>query len=267
MTEADSNPDQAPATREGTPAEGHGDTGRDPWHYLRSHTDARIAMGRAGGSLRTRSLLEFNVAHARARDAVHTAFEIAPIEDALRGRGIGTERLATAARSRGEYLARPDLGRSLDTASAERVHALASALGPRDLAVLVSDGLSASAAMGHAAPTVAELAGILSAEGWSLYPVFLVPFARVKLQDQVGGILGARHSLILLGERPGLSSHDSLGAYLTYGPRADRTDADRNCVSNIRGGGVAPAEAARKLARILIESRRVGLSGTALRDV
>jgi ethanolamine ammonia-lyase small subunit len=240
--------------------------GRDPWQALGSHTAARIALGRTGGSLRTESLLEFRLAHAGARDAVHAPFDIAALEDALHSRGLEAERLATAATDRTTYLARPDLGRTLEAESANRLRAAAVSWGRRDLAILVSDGLSPAAAGRHAAATVAELSGILTGLGWTLYPIFLIPFARVKLQDEIGGLLNARLSVILLGERPGLSSHDSLGAYLTFEPRADRSDANRNCVSNIRSDGLPPVEAARKLAQLLIESRRLGLSGTALRD-
>jgi ethanolamine ammonia-lyase small subunit len=240
--------------------------GGDRWVALKAHTPARIALGRAGGSLRTESLLDFRMAHARARDAVHQPFDTDGLAASLRGLGLEAERLATAAPDRATYLARPDLGRRLETQSAERLRAAAGLLGRRDLAVLVSDGLSAAAAHAHAAETVAELDRILRAAGWTLYPVFVVPLARVKLQDAVGEILGARHSLMLLGERPGLSAHDSLGAYLTFEPRADRTDADRNCVSNIRGDGLPPMRAAAKIANILIASRRRGLSGTALRE-
>ena len=240
--------------------------GRDSWRPLSAHTPARIALGRAGGSLRTESLLELRLAHAGARDAVHSAFDAAALEKEIQAQGLATERLATAASDRATYLARPDLGRILDPESEARLHARAAAWGTRDLAIIVSDGLSARAAAGHAAVTVAELAKALSGSGWTLYPILVVPYARVKIQDAVGAILGARHSVILLGERPGLSAHDSLGAYLTFDPRAERTDADRNCVSNIRGGGLTPLSAARKIAGLLIESRRLGLSGTALRD-
>jgi ethanolamine ammonia-lyase small subunit len=239
---------------------------RDGWHNLAAHTDARIALGRAGGSLRTQSLLEFNVAHARARDAVHATFEVDALVKALGLAGIATEVLATAASDRATYLVRPELGRKLSEASAARLRLLAESTGPRDLAVIVSDGLSATAAGNHAAQTVVELHGLLSHGGWTLYPIFILPYARVKVQDEVGSILGARHSLILLGERPGLSAHDSLGAYLTFAPGPGRTDADRNCVSNIRGGGLAPPQAAAKLARFLLESRRLGISGNGLRD-
>jgi ethanolamine ammonia-lyase small subunit len=239
---------------------------RDGWHHLTAHTEARIALGRAGGSLRTSSLLEFNVAHARARDAVHATFEVDKLVGEFGASGIATEVLSTAAPDRASYLVRPELGRRLSEVSRGRLESLGKSMGPRDLAVIVSDGLSASAAGNHAAQTVAELSGILTARGWTLYPVFVIPLARVKVQDEVGSLLGARHSLIVLGERPGLSAHDSLGAYLTFEPRSDRTDADRNCVSNIRGGGLAPPKAAAKLARMLLESRRLGLSGTGLRD-
>jgi ethanolamine ammonia-lyase small subunit len=239
---------------------------RDPWFQLATHTSARIALGRAGGSLRTKSLIEFRMAHARARDAVHAPFDAAGLASSFRKRGLTTDFAASAAPDRHTYLARPDLGRQLSADSNARLRATAGSLGRRDLVVIVSDGLSALAVHSHAADTVEHLGGILQAGGWTLYPVYIIPLARVKIQDAVGEILGARHSLILLGERPGLSSQDSLGAYMTFGPRADRTDADRNCVSNIRGDGLPPLEAAAKIARILTESRRLALSGTALRD-
>jgi ethanolamine ammonia-lyase small subunit len=240
---------------------------RDSWRALAAHTPARIALGRAGGSLRTESLLELRLAHAGARDAVHSQFDVAGMEEALHKRGLATERLATAAVDRGTYLARPDLGRTLDPDSEDRLRSRSDSWGRRDLVILVSDGLSAQAAESHAPDTVVELVRIMTASGWTHYPVMLAPFARVKLQDAVGALLGASHSVILLGERPGLSAHDSLGAYLTFDPRAERTDADRNCVSNIRKSGLPPLAAARKIAGMLIESRRLGLSGTALRDL
>ncbi len=240
--------------------------GRDSWQGLRALTDARIALGRAGGSLRTESLLEFRLAHAGARDAVHTPFDLAGLEASLHAAGLETERLASRVTDKQTYLLRPDLGRKLAPASIDRLEAARGLWGQRDLAILISDGLAADAAHHHAAETVTELARILREAGWTLYPLFLVPYARVKLQDAVGGLLGARHSVILLGERPGLSAHDSLGAYLTFQPGETRTDADRNCVSNIRAGGLPPSAAAQKLAELLIASRRLGLSGTALRE-
>jgi len=241
------------------------DNGRDPWVGLGAHTAARIALGRAGGSLRTASLLEFTVAHSLARDAVQAEFDVGRLEEELRAAGLATARLASRAGDRAHYLRRPDLGRALAPASAEWLRAFAAANLSRDVAIIVSDGLSA-AATAHAAGTIAALARHLEEAHVTSYPVFLVPLARVKLQDAVGDVLGVRQSVILLGERPGLSAPDSLGAYLTYEPRAHRTDADRNCISNIRVGGLPPAMAARKIAQLLLDSRRLGLSGTRLRE-
>jgi ethanolamine ammonia-lyase small subunit len=256
----------APEPQAGAPAPARTGLGsRDPWGLLASRTEARIGLGRAGGSLRTESVLDLRLAHALAVDAVHAPFDVSGVQQALRSAVLETERLATRAPDRGTYLLRPDLGRALEPRSAGLLREKAGAWGRRDLAILVSDGLSATAAERHAAQTVAELARILTGRGWTLYPILIAPFARVKLQDEVGGILGARHSVILLGERPGLSAHDSLGAYLTFEPRAERSDADRNCVSNIRDRGLRPGEAAREIAHLLLESRRLGLSGTRLR--
>jgi ethanolamine ammonia-lyase small subunit len=240
--------------------------GGDPWRRLRRHTPARIALGRAGGSLRVASLLEFRLAHARARDAVHAAFDLDALERQLGEVGLECVRLATGAPDRSTYLARPDLGRRLDPESRQRLLALAPAWGKRDLVVIVSDGLSAPAVAAHAAATAASLAAALASEGWTLYPLVLAPLGRVKLQDEIGQILGSPHSLILLGERPGLSAVDSLGAYLTFAPGPDRTDADRNCVSNIRQEGLPPREAGLRIAALLSASRSQGTSGVRLKE-
>jgi len=240
--------------------------GRDPWFALSAWTNARVALGRAGGSLRTPSLLDFRLAHARARDAVQAAFDADRLEVELQAHGLPVFRLATAAADRRTFILRPDLGRKLDDAARQRLQAAAAAWGRRDLAILVSDGLAAQAAERHAVATIVPLVTELERAGWTLCPILVVPFGRVKLQDEVGGLLGARHTLMLLGERPGLGSPDSLGAYFTFGPRVDRTDADRNCVSNIRPEGLPPAEAALKLARLLGESARRRVSGVALKD-
>jgi len=241
--------------------------GGDRWAGLRRFTQARIALGRTGGSLRTESVIDFRLGHARARDAVHAPFDPLALAASLRDAGIETFPLATEIGERRTYLARPDLGRKLDEASQRKLRCQAPIWGNRDLAILVSDGLSALAAERQAVPLLAHLLPLLHSEGWSLYPVLIVPFARVKLQDEVGELLGARQSVILLGERPGFSSIDSLGAYLTYRPNAGRTDADRNCLSNIRPEGLPPVEAAVKLADLLIESARRGVSGVALKDL
>lgn len=242
------------------------DAGRDPWQALSRYTSARIALGRAGGSVRTGSLLDFRLSHARARDAVMAAFDADALERELAQKSVDTHRLATAVPDRRVYLVRPDLGRRLDDEARDRLLAVAPTWGQRDLAIIVSDGLAAQAAERHAAAVIVALCEQLRAAGWTLFPVFIVPLARVKLQDEIGELLGARHTLMLLGERPGLGSPDCLGAYLTYKPGATRTDADRNCVSNIRPEGLSPAAAARKLAHLLLESARLRVSGVALKD-
>ena len=242
------------------------DAGRDPWVGLRRYTAARIALGRTGGSQRTDDVLAFRLSHARARDAVTAPFDIEGMAERLHAAGFATHRIGTGVSDKKTYLVRPDLGRRLDETSRAQLAASAPTWGRRDLVIIVSDGLAAQAAESHAIETITVLAEHLTAAGWTLYPVLLAPFGRVKLQDEVGELLGARHALMLLGERPGLGTPDSLGAYLTHHPRATCTDADRNCVSNIRPEGLLPAAAGRKLAHLLIESARLGVSGVALKD-
>jgi len=242
------------------------DAGRDPWVGLRRHTAARIALGRTGGSQRMDTVLDFRLSHARARDAVMAAFDLEGIGAHFSAAGFATHRIATAVADKKTYLVRPDLGRRLAAGVCTDLGRLADGWGKRDLVIIVSDGLAAQAAEHHAVETATRLAEHLTAAGWTLYPILLAPFGRVKLQDEVGELLGARHALMLLGERPGLGTPDSLGAYLTHHPRATCTDADRNCVSNIRPEGLPPAAAARKLAHLLIESARLGVSGVGLKD-
>ncbi|MET0263268.1 MAG: ethanolamine ammonia-lyase subunit EutC [Rariglobus sp.] len=242
------------------------DTGRDPWVGLRKFTAARIALGRTGGSQRMETVLDFRLSHARARDAVMAPFDAEGLADRLRKAGFGTHGIGTAVTDKKTYLVRPDLGRKLAETARGELAKSAEEWGARDLVIIVSDGLAAQAAERHAVETITLLAELLTAEGWTLYPILLAPFGRVKLQDEVGELLGARHALMLLGERPGLGMPDSLGAYLTHHPRTTCTDADRNCVSNIRPEGLPPAAAARKLAHLLIESARLGVSGVALKD-
>ncbi|MFZ9747877.1 MAG: ethanolamine ammonia-lyase subunit EutC, partial [Opitutaceae bacterium] len=224
----------------------------DPWTSLRAHTPARIALGRAGGSRPPAARLDFLLAHARARDAVQASFDAQALAGALAAAGIAHAVAASGATDRASYLARPDLGRRLAPASRRDLEARAAAWGGRALAVLASAGLSAPAAPRPAVPPLAPLRARLTAAGWSVTPVLVVPFARVKLQDELGALLRSRLSLILLGERPGLGVPDSLGAYLTFGPGPGRTDADRNCVSNIRPEGLPPAAAAERLAGLLV---------------
>jgi ethanolamine ammonia-lyase small subunit len=218
------------------------------------------------GSWRTETLLDFRLAHALARDAVLKPFQSRALSEELHRAGIETFPLGTDATDRQAYLRRPDLGRRLSPDSRQRLQNHIDLWGRRNLAVLVSDGLSALAAETQTVPTLTSLLPLLSGFGWTVFPIFIIPFARVKIQDEVGEILQAGHSLVLLGERPGLGSASSLGAYFTHQPGPQKTDADRNCISNIRPDGLPPREAAKKLARLLMESARLGISGVALKD-
>lgn len=238
----------------------------DPWSALRAHTTARIALGRSGGSLPTRAQLDFRLAHARARDAVLAEFDAEALGARLRDLGESVIVVNSAAHDRAEFLQRPDLGRTLadDSRALLTAHA---ATAPRcDLVVIISDGLSTLAANTQAEPLFATLQKLLRADDWTLAPVIVARHARVALQDEIGEILRARISLMLLGERPGLGSADSLGAYFTYAPSTGRTDADRNCISNIRPGGLSSEDAARKLHALLTQARRRSVSGVALKD-
>ncbi len=238
----------------------------DPWADLRRHTPARIALGRSGAGMPTAEVLRLSAAHAQARDAVHVALDTQALEAALQAQGLRTLQVASRAASRDQYLRRPDLGRRLAEADAQRLEALAAA--PADLVVVLADGLSALAAQRHGLPVIGALRQALGDLGNGLRwgPVVLATQARVALADEIGALLGARIALILLGERPGLSSHYSLGAYLTWAPAPGRMDAERNCVSNIRPEGLAPALAARRIAWLLQQALRRRLSGIALKD-
>ncbi len=237
----------------------------DPWTHLRQFTVARIAIGRTGASQPTSAILHFRHSHALARDAVYAPFDGSIVSEPLHAAGIATERLATNALDRRSYLLRPDLGRELDSLSQGKLGEMVKTTGPIDLVIIVSDGLAATA-MQHAAATIVPLIAELVEAGWRVGPVILIPLARVKVQDHIGMLMQARYSLMLLGERPGLGTPDSLGAYFTAGPALTCTDADRNCVSNIRPEGIPPAQAAAKLAWLLKESARLGLGGVHLKD-
>jgi ethanolamine ammonia-lyase small subunit len=233
---------------------------------LRKFTSARIGLGRAGGSWRTETLLNFRLDHARARDAVLKDYNWQSVETGLQQASLETLRLETGATDRRSFLQNPELGRRLAPASRKLLQEKSRLWGRRDLVILVSDGLSALAAEKQLVPTVLHLLPILQEAGWNIFPILIVPFARVKLQDEAGALLEARQSLILLGERPGLGSPDSLGAYFTFQPGPDKTDAERNCVSNIRPEGLPPATAAEKLGQLLLASARLQISGVALKE-
>ena len=226
------------------------------WPALRRVTTARIGLDRAGASLATRPLLEFRLAHALARDAVHAELGAVPGLDAL---GLPVLHAVTEAPDRRAYLMRPDLGRRLHPGNGLSSHA-----GPHALAIVIADGLSAQAAERHAAPLLTCLLPLL--RDWALAPLTVLRQARVAAGDAVASALGAGAVLVLIGERPGLSAPDSLGAYATWAPHAGTTDADRNCVSNIRPDGLAYADAAHRLAYLLRAMRAGGTSGVALKD-
>lgn len=238
----------------------------DPWSALRAHTAARIALGRSGGSLPTQALLDFRLAHARARDAVLAEFDAEALGARLRVLGEPVIVVDSAAHDRAAFLQRPDLGRALADDSRALLTTHAATASRCDLVIIVSDGLSTLAANNQAEPLLATLQKLLRVDEWALAPIIIARHARVALQDEIGEIFRARISLILLGERPGLGSADSLGAYFTHKPSLGRSDADRNCISNIRSGGLSPADAARKLYSLLTQSRRLGVSGVALKD-
>lgn len=247
----------------------------DPHDFLRAFTPARIAPGRTGHSLPTRALLHFNLDHARARDAVHSTLDLPRLLDALRALHPDVRHLHSQAATRQEYLLRPDLGRKLSTESAqqlETVRRTAENQTPKtDLAIVLADGLSAGAVNTHAVPVLERLLPRLAEAGWSLAPLAVVEQGRVAVADEVAHRLNAAMTVILLGERPGLTSPDSLGAYLTYGPRPGLTDESRNCVSNIRPGvdaseGLGYELAAAKLFWLLSEMKTRRLSGVDLKD-
>lgn len=234
---------------------------------LRRRTHARVGLGRVGGSLPTSALLDLRLSHARARDALLRPLDAPALADALAAAGSGTPVLTvdSAAPDLATYLVRPDLGRSL-APSAMSVLEAARSTPPADLALVVSEGLSTLAVENHAAEVLRHLVPGLLADGWRLAPIVLVRRGRVAVQDSVGSALGVSHALILLGERPGLGTPDSLGAYLVHGPRLGNTDAQRNCVSNIHAAGLRPCDAASRLLWLLNASRLRRVSGVALKD-
>jgi ethanolamine ammonia-lyase small subunit len=241
-------------------------TGQDPWSGLRAYTPARIALGRAGTSLPTRPHLDFQLAHARARTAVHAALDVAGLAGRLDPLGLETLVLASAAESRAMYLQRPDKGRRLDAPSSGLLAARARPEQAPEVAFVIGDGLSALAIEENAAPFLETIVPVLRDAGWRIGPLSIVTQARVAVGDEIGAALGAGIVVVLIGERPGLSSPDSLGLYLTASPRPGLTDEARNCVSNVRAEGLSHKAAAHKLLFLLTEARRRGLSGVRLKD-
>ena len=240
---------------------------QNPWLELRRLTPARIALGRTGTSLPTSAQLDFQYAHAQARDAVHLPFDHAGLSAQLSERQRDSLLLHSAATDRNSYLQRPDLGRKLSEQSAQalRKYALAHP-GGVDLVIVVADGLSALAVHRHTLPFISRLEEQMTADEWSTAPVVLVEQGRVAIGDEIGQLLGARMVVMLIGERPGLSSPDSLGLYFTYNPKVGLTDAYRNCISNVRLEGLSYGMAAHRLLYLMREACRRQLSGVNLKD-
>ncbi|MFH1343305.1 MAG: ethanolamine ammonia-lyase subunit EutC [Pseudomonadota bacterium] len=233
-------------------------------HDLRDLTPARVGLGRAGAGLPTRALLEFTLDHARARDAVHAALDVPGLIAGFASLGLEALEVSSCTRDRRDYLKRPDLGRKLDQASQQLLagrHA-----GSCRLAIVVGDGLSPAAVNAHAIALVGSLMPRLAAERIDIGCAVLASGARVALGDEIGAIVGARMVVVLIGERPGLSAPDSLGAYLTFAPRPDITDAERNCVSNIHGAGLGYDEAALRIAWLIREGLAREITGIGLKD-
>lgn len=233
----------------------------DLWHFLKPSTPARIALGRAGGSLPTSAVLEFAADHADARDAVYSAADVPALQSAL---GIPIVSLHSQAMDRTTYLQRPDLGRRLNETSVKLLESMAG--DQVDVSLMIADGLSATAAQRHAAGVVGPLLSALGDRRYSVAPLCVIQQARVAIEDEVGSILRAKIAVILIGERPGLGTADSLGAYLVHSPAIGKTDADRNCISNIHPRHLSPRLAAAALLWLIEQSLFRRISGVALKD-
>jgi ethanolamine ammonia-lyase small subunit len=235
----------------------------DAWAALRGLTEARIGLARSGASLATRPMLELRLAHARARDAVQAELDMPRLAAAAAAFGLPVLRVESAAAAREDFVRRPDRGRVLAPAAAA---ALAPHAGAHDVAFVLADGLSAGAVQRRAVPLLAAALPALRDGGWRIAPLVIVRGGRVAIGDAVAAALGATAVVVLLGERPGLSAPESMGAYVTWRPHAQTTDAARNCISNIRAGGLDAAAAAAQVVALLGAMRAQGRSGVALRE-
>ncbi|MEM7019522.1 MAG: ethanolamine ammonia-lyase subunit EutC, partial [Pseudomonadota bacterium] len=227
---------------------------QNTWADLRRFTDARIALGRAGMSQPTQAHLNFQLAHALARDAVHSALDFTQLANDINELGYQTLEVHSAAHNRAEYLQRPDLGRQLAAASCELLKEASHRQIFSDIVFVISDGLSASAVQSHAYPLLKQILPALKPDGFTVAPIILAHQGRVAIADQIAELLKGRLAIILVGERPGLSAPDSLGIYLTYDPRVGCNDSERNCISNIRPAGLGYKEAAYRLRYLIKES-------------
>lgn len=236
----------------------------DDWQHLSAFTPARIALGRAGMSLPTHASLAFSLAHAMARDALATPIDFTPIAKSLATFNEKTMRLNTQASNSHDYLQRPDLGRLLDQASSLTLQA--HPLSPADIVIIVADGLSSQAIENHAVPFLHLLLPYIREQGYLMPPISLINHGRVAIGDSVAQWYQARFCVVLIGERPGLSSPDSMGIYFTYQAKQGTTDAERNCISNIHQHGLSYAEALVKLVYLIETSAKLQFSGVNLKD-
>ncbi len=257
------------------------------WAFLREYTEARIGLGRTGVSIPTNHLLDFQLAHAQAQDAVHLPLDTEHVEEQLNKISININLLSdmdsnelfqngyspillhSQAVNRVIYLQRPDLGRRLDSHSCKLLtKSIDQTRVPYDLSIVIVDGLSSLAIKENAVKYIQVLSHALAKDNnqWKLSPISIVHQGRVAIGDEVGEILKAKITLVLIGERPGLSSPDSLGLYLTWNPKVGLSDVSRNCISNVRSDGLSYKEAVKKTIYLLKESRRLELSGINLKD-
>jgi ethanolamine ammonia-lyase small subunit len=236
----------------------------DPWQSLRTYTDARIALGHTGGAIPLKEVLQFKLAFAHAKDAVYSELDWPKLEQRLEQLALPYLKLHSQAGSRSVYLQRPDLGRSLNENSVASLKEIASA--ETDIAIVLADGLSATAINQHALPLLQRLLPLLQKASYNIGPISIVEQARVAIGDEIGHLLGTQLVIVLIGERPGLSSPYSMGAYLTYAPQPGLTDERRNCISNIRPEGLPYEMACQKLFYLIQESLRLKLSGVDLKD-
>lgn len=236
----------------------------DPWVSLKQYTTARIALGRTGTAIPLKEVLNFRLAHAHARDAVYSALAVNALYEQLQAFHLPVLLLHSQAADRHEYLQRPDKGRQLDSDSISTLQQ--SSHQQQDIAIILADGLSATAINVHTKPLLDILIPLLKQAGLSLSPISMIQQGRVASGDQVGALLRAKVTLMLIGERPGLSAADSMGAYITYDPAPGTTDEARNCISNIRENGLQYPEAANKICYLLKEALRLKLTGVTLKD-
>ena len=250
-------------TDERKPLPDHPSSADALWSDLRRLTAARIGLKRSGASLATGPLLDFRLAHARARDAVHEPLDDKRLAGDLAFLGLPVIDIASAVEDRTSYLMRPDLGRQLADGAETTLQAHAARF---DIVFVITDGLSARAVQSHAAPMLAHLLPALQKQNWRIAPLVIVRNGRVAVGDAVANVLNADCVAILIGERPGLSAPDSMGAYLTWQPSPQSTDADRNCISNIRPDGIGYAEASKTILHLLQAIRAQRLSGVTIKD-